>query len=220
MSKYYIEFNPDQRREVINTQQRFQSLREARARARGYRGSMVWAKARGHEYLSRVGYDKRGLRRQSSLGHRSEETERVKAEFERGRDEARERLRDLEEVMARQAAVNRALGLGRAPLLAARILRALDENGLMEAASGSSGPTPSMLTKPQRAFISIRASRRPKTSTFSSIPARGSPSSRRRTSMLPRSSGFSGASTNPSGGPSGRSARSTAMAISSIWSIS
>jgi hypothetical protein len=130
--RYYIDLNPDQRREAVNTQQRFQALREARTLARGYRGSMVWAKVGGHEYLSRVGYDRRGRRRQSSLGRRSRETERLKAEFERGREEARRRLRDLNEVMARQAAVNRALGLGRAPPLAARILRALDENGLME----------------------------------------------------------------------------------------
>src|SRR5271165_5749493 len=128
---FFAELNPDQRRETINTRQRFQSFREARARLPPYRGSMVWAKARGHEYLSRVGYDKRGRRRQSSLGRRSDETERVKAEFERGREEAQGRLRNLEGVMQRQSAVNRALGLGRIPLIGAKILRALDDNGLL-----------------------------------------------------------------------------------------
>ena len=98
---------------------------------RSYRGSMVWAKANGHEYLARVAYDRSGRRRQSSLGRRSDEAERIKAGFEQGREEARARLKDLDLVLARQAAVNRALGLGRTPLLAARILRALDDNGLL-----------------------------------------------------------------------------------------
>jgi hypothetical protein len=127
----FTELNPDQRREAINTQQRYQSWRGAKARALAFRGSMVWAKAKGHEYLSRVAYDKRGRRRQTSLGRRSEATERIKAEFERGRDDAAERLKSLAQVMARQSAVNRALGLGRVPLIAARILRALDDSGLL-----------------------------------------------------------------------------------------
>ncbi len=127
----FRELNPDQRREAINTQQRYQSWRDAKARARTFRGSIVWAKAKGHEYLCRVAYDKRGRRRQTSLGRRNETTERIKAEFERGRDDAAERLKSLEQVMARQSAINRALGLGRMPLIAARILRALDDGGLL-----------------------------------------------------------------------------------------
>jgi len=93
---------------------------------------MVWSRTKGHDYLMRVGYDKRGRRRQSSLGRRSDDTERIKAEFERGREEAKDRLRDLGQVMERQAAVNRALGLGRMPLIGARILRALDDSGLLD----------------------------------------------------------------------------------------
>lgn len=47
----------------------------------------------------------------------------------RARDDASERLKELEP-MQRQAAVNRALGLGRVLLIGARIMRALDEHGL------------------------------------------------------------------------------------------
>jgi hypothetical protein len=85
----FVELNPDQRREAINTRQRFEAWREARAGARSFRGSMVWSTTKSHYNLMRVGYDRRGRRRQSSFGPRSNETERVKAEFERGRDEAR-----------------------------------------------------------------------------------------------------------------------------------
>jgi len=129
----FVELNPDQRREAINTQQRFRAWRDAVARARAYRGSMVWSLTKGHSYLMRVGYDKQGQRRQSSLGPRSSETEKMKTDFERARDEASHRVEELKPIMARQAAVDRALGLGRVPSLGARILRALDEHGLMGA---------------------------------------------------------------------------------------
>jgi len=129
----FVELNPDQRREAINTQQRFRAWRDAFARAQAYRGSMVWSETKGHSYLMRVSYDKQGLRRQRSLGRRSTETEKMKEDFERARDEGSLRLEELKPVMERQAAVNRALGLGRVPLLGARIMRALDEHGLMGA---------------------------------------------------------------------------------------
>lgn len=127
----YISLNGDQRRELVNTGQRYQALQEALARANAYRGSMVWSVTKGHEYLVRAAYDRQGRRRQSSLGIRSPATERIKAEFERGREQARARLEPLKAAMVRQAAVNRVLGLGRVPLLSARIIRALDDSGLL-----------------------------------------------------------------------------------------
>jgi hypothetical protein len=71
---------------MVNTRQRHQALQEALARANAHRGSMVWSVTKGHEYLMRASYDRQGRRRQSSLGVRSRETERIKAEFERGRE--------------------------------------------------------------------------------------------------------------------------------------
>jgi hypothetical protein len=129
----YIEFNSDQRREAINTRQRFQAWRDAVARHRAYRGSMVWSRTHGHDYLMRAAYDASGRRRQTSLGARDVRTERVKAEFERARAEAVERVEQLRPVLARQAGINRVLGLGRVPVLSARILRALDAHGLLGA---------------------------------------------------------------------------------------
>lgn len=124
--------NNDQRRETVNTRQRFEALAAARARLRHYRGSMVWSPTKGTDYLLRSAYEgEDGKRRQSSLGPRSAETERVKAEFDMGREAARARVETAREVMDRQAAINRALGLGRVPLTGARIIRALDEAGLL-----------------------------------------------------------------------------------------
>ena len=56
---------------------------------------------------------------------------RKKAEFDFGRAEAKARHEAALEVMVRQAAINRALGLGRVPLLGAKIIRALGDAGLL-----------------------------------------------------------------------------------------
>jgi hypothetical protein len=129
----FTDLNPDQRREAINTAQRYAALRETIDRARAYRGSMVWSKVKGKDYLIRSAYSAKGQRKQTSLGPRSPETERILAEYDDGRAVAKARLEDLTKVMQRQAAVNRALALGRVPLLGARIIRALDEAGLLGA---------------------------------------------------------------------------------------
>lgn len=129
----FQELNNDQRREVVNGQQRFQALRDAKAALDAQRGSMTWVQSKGHEYLVRSHYDKAGLRKQSSLGPRSAETEQMKVDFEARRSAAEARLKNLRETMDRQAAVNRVLGLGRVPLIGARIMRALDGFGLLGA---------------------------------------------------------------------------------------
>ncbi len=125
------EFDNDQRREFVNTQQRFSTWRSAYARLKETRGSMTWQHKDGAQYLLRSYYEKKGLRKQRSLGPRSPETERLKIEFETGRDEAKERFAAIEAALKRQAAINRGLGLGRVPLVTGRILRALDEHGLL-----------------------------------------------------------------------------------------
>jgi hypothetical protein len=125
------ELNNDQRRETVNTGQRYQAWREVAGRAYGYRGSMVWATIKGNEYLVRSYYDDAGRRRQKSLGPRSTETEELKRRFDDDRLAARERLAEMDKVLARQAAVNRALGLGRVPQATAKIVRALDRKGLL-----------------------------------------------------------------------------------------
>jgi hypothetical protein len=127
----FQELNGDQRRETVNTQQRYAAYREADDRTKGYRGSMVWTQIKGRDYLVRSHYDKSGVRRQTSLGHRSKENEAIKREYERGRSEAQQRLENLRSVLARQSAINRAIGLGRVPLIGAKIIRALDQAGIL-----------------------------------------------------------------------------------------
>jgi hypothetical protein len=127
----FQELNNDQRREAVNSQQRYAAYREAAARLHAYRGSMVWNEIKGREYLLRSAYDKAGIRRQSSIGPRSPETEAIKSEYDRGRSEAERRLKDIKAVIARQTAINRAVGLARVPLIGAKIIRALDNTGML-----------------------------------------------------------------------------------------
>ncbi|MGY8678358.1 nucleotidyltransferase domain-containing protein [Bradyrhizobium sp. UFLA05-153] len=127
----FRELNNDQRRELVNSQQRFQALRDAKGAYDAHRGSLTWAVSKGREYLVRSYYNKAGLRKQSSLGVRSPETEKMKADFDAKRAAAEGRLKNLRDTMERQAAVNRALELGRVPLIGARIMRALDRFGML-----------------------------------------------------------------------------------------
>lgn len=127
----FVELGPDQSREMINTRQRYQAWRGAATRERGYRGSMVWETSKGQDYLFRAYYADDGKRRQKSLGRLSPETEAMKLTFEQERASAIASRKRLDEVLGRQAAVNRALGMGRVPMIAARILRLLDQRGFL-----------------------------------------------------------------------------------------
>ncbi|MFS8039151.1 GSU2403 family nucleotidyltransferase fold protein [Xanthobacter sp. AM11] len=127
----FIELNKDQLRERVNTAQRYQAWRDAKARQSGFRGSLVWHRSGEGEYLLRSYYDSAGIRRQKTEGLRSAATEDLKAQWDAQRSAAGEREKALREVLTRQAAVNRALQLGRVPLLGARIIRAIDAAGLL-----------------------------------------------------------------------------------------
>jgi hypothetical protein len=76
---YFQELKNDQRREAVNSQQRFLALRESKAAYDAQRGSATWITSKGHQYLARSCYDKAGVRKQTSLGARSPETEKMKA---------------------------------------------------------------------------------------------------------------------------------------------
>ncbi len=123
-------FDMAQAREYSDTMQLFESLSELRQRARSARGSMVWMRAKGREYLHRSAYDDRGRRRQTTLGPRSEETELIREKFISARADAKSRVKALEKKMQLQAAANMARGIARFPAVSARIVRAFDNAGI------------------------------------------------------------------------------------------
>jgi len=133
----FHELNGDQRREFINTRLRYAAYRDAVQRNDHYRGSMGWKKIHGRDYLVRSYYGESGIRRQTSLGLRSKNTEAIKLEHDRNRSDAQQRFRELKTVMSRQGAINRALSLGRVPLVGAKIIRAIDEAGMIGRVHGA-----------------------------------------------------------------------------------
>lgn len=106
-----------------------------------FKGSMAWATAKGRNYLVRAFYDPdTGRRRQVSLGLRSPDTEALLAAWDLDRAAAVARLAEAEAVAKTVAARDRALGLGRVPLLAAKVLRGLDRAGWFDAGLRLAGP--------------------------------------------------------------------------------
>ncbi|KQP36779.1 nucleotidyltransferase domain-containing protein [Methylobacterium sp. Leaf100] len=123
------DLNGDQARQTIDVDQVFSSFAMARGEwARRYRGSMSWKTVGGRDYLYRKRYEA-----WKSLGPRTPETEAMATGFHEGRAQLQERIAGLTARLDAMAPVNRALNLGRLPVIAARILRALDQAGLIGA---------------------------------------------------------------------------------------
>jgi hypothetical protein len=117
----------EQRRQLVDTQQAYDVWRAAKADSRHrFAGGMRWGERSGKEYLLRkIG------KTETSLGIRNPETEAAYEAFLRGRSENDDRLNGLAERLDKLAPVNVAMGLGRVPVIAARILRACDEQALL-----------------------------------------------------------------------------------------
>lgn len=120
---YFNELNSFQGRSLVDLRQVYEAWKAADEELRHrFAGSMRWRRKNGKDYLFRkIGSSEKGL------GSRSPETERTYANFKSGREKVRERLSGLTQALDTQAAVARSVGLGRVPILVARLLRALDE---------------------------------------------------------------------------------------------
>lgn len=124
----FPELSLDQRRQLINVQQKFEAWREAdRAFRDSNKGSMTWKRVAGREYLYRIV----SSRIQKSLGVRSTATEKLKSDYTASRSASRTRVTKMRKAIDASAGVNRALGLARVPRIAADVLRALDQDGLL-----------------------------------------------------------------------------------------
>ncbi len=116
-----------QRRQLIDVQQASEAYRSAlRSFEPSNKGSMVWKRSAGHQYLYRV-----DGRRQTSLGRRTDATEKIKDNYTKARTAARANLTRMRKGIESSAAINRAMGIARVPKLAANLLRALDKHRLL-----------------------------------------------------------------------------------------
>lgn len=123
----FNELTNEQRRQLIDAKQAFEAWRDAEKEFRhSYRGTMHWRTSKGKQYLGR-----KILQSWRSLGPRSPETERIKSEYTEQRTRLRRRATSMRRRVESMDRINRALGLGRMPGIAARVLRKLDEMDLL-----------------------------------------------------------------------------------------
>lgn len=114
-----IELSNEQRRQIIDLSHVFSARRAARRNSEGH---YRWVNKRGNVYLMR----KYGGR-ERSLGRKSPETQAIMDDHQRARLTYRQSSARLENM----ARVNRALRINRVPITAAKVLRALDDAGLL-----------------------------------------------------------------------------------------
>jgi hypothetical protein len=123
----FEELSLDQRRRLIDAKQAFEAWREADREFRhSYRGSMRWKRIDGQQHLYRI-YGNVA----KYIGPQSPATERIKGDYTEQRTKLRRRVTTLENRLASMERLNRAANLGRVPEIAARILRKLDQEGLL-----------------------------------------------------------------------------------------
>jgi hypothetical protein len=89
---------------------------------------MHWKKAKGRQYLfktrDRYGYGE-------SLGPRSAETEKILADFQKAKKEAKNRLASLKSSLKEQSRFCKAAMIQRVPKIVTRVLRVLDQRNLL-----------------------------------------------------------------------------------------
>jgi hypothetical protein len=119
------EFSNEQRRQLIDAQQAFAAWRPA-AFELDTLGTLRTQVSKGKRYM----YEVHGSVRRS-LGRETPALLKQKERHDARRAALRKTIRTLEKRLDEMAPVNRALGLGRIPTIAARILRALDREGLL-----------------------------------------------------------------------------------------
>jgi hypothetical protein len=125
---YFTELSDNQRRVALDLRQTYDAYRTVCRSGRQYAGGMTWKTVGGHEYLIKV-LNRRGATK--SLGPRSPETEIVHAEFVAGKERSLARQHSMASTLQQLSGMARGVGIGRVPNLVAKILRRLDEFGLL-----------------------------------------------------------------------------------------
>jgi hypothetical protein len=124
---FFRELDNEARRRLIDVQQRAEALRAAQTELkRRFAGSMAWKDRGGREYLYR-----RHGHIEKSLGPRSPDSEAIYNAFTQGKILVEHRADGLRKTLEGMARVNRAMAIGRVPRLISRILRRLDDAGVL-----------------------------------------------------------------------------------------
>jgi len=124
----FRELNNNQRRIFIDAVHIYEAYIEASRIAKSYSGGMHWKRVKGNEYLFRQ-TDRFGNGK--SMGRRSKKTEQIMREFKRGKTEAKLHLNSISEELIAHTKFCKAASIQRVPQLATKILRRLNEAGLL-----------------------------------------------------------------------------------------
>jgi hypothetical protein len=124
----FKEMSDNQRRVYLDAVQLHEAYISAFQKNRSYRGGMHWKKAKGRQYLfktrDRYGYGE-------SLGPRSAETEKILAEFQKAKKEAKNRLASIKARLKEQSRFCKAAMIQRAPRIVTGVLRILEQQNLL-----------------------------------------------------------------------------------------
>lgn len=122
-----IQIDGDSIKDSIDARDRYELLLQAQAEARhSYGGSMKFEARGDAEYLIRRPY---ASSTRKSYGRRSPEAEATLAKFLDGKERVEEQIASLRKQLEDRSPILRARGLGRVPLLTARVIRKLDDLG-------------------------------------------------------------------------------------------
>ena len=129
MSSHFDELSPLQAKNSIDIRQIFDAWRVASAQYQAnYVGGMRWKNVNGSDYLIKTLNRTGGMK---SLGPRNSTTEVVLREFHEGKMRTTERLNILSERIKEMSGIAKAVGINRVPNVVARLLRKLDEQGMI-----------------------------------------------------------------------------------------
>jgi len=122
----YLSLSDNASRQVIDSTTLFDEYHRVRAEARRYEGGMYWKRQGDYEYLTRTAPDNR----QSRIGPRSRETEKVYADFTSRKRDTEARLKSLRVALTDAERMNKALKAGRTPALVIALLQTLEDAGI------------------------------------------------------------------------------------------
>lgn len=124
------EYSDEQRRVFIDTEQVYSAFLETRNKFQSqYKGSMVWKKSKGKEYLFRL-RDSRG--NGSSLGVKNDRNIEIYENFHQEKLALKTRLESLKEQLSLQAKYCKANRINRVPSIITAILRKAEQDGLLD----------------------------------------------------------------------------------------
>lgn len=122
----YLPLSDNAARQFIDSVTVFSERVRTVEQAQQYKGGMYWKIEGQYEYLVKTQPDNR----QTRIGRRSAETEKIHAEFTARKHQVEQRLRSLTEALTDAERLNKALRVGRTPATVVSILQALHDSRL------------------------------------------------------------------------------------------